>query len=275
MADLCDRYLAEHVEVHNKPRTRAENRRMVEQIIKPKLGRLKVEAVDHEDVDRLHRELKRTPRQANHVVAVLSQDVQPRRALEAAPAQQQSLPAHRALPRDRARPLSSSADELERIGAAMREMETEGRRSDPKIATCIRFLALVGCRLNEAVALDLGDDRLRTGAWTLPDAKAGARTVMLGAPALALLAVLARTEGRAFVREDGRPVTVNMIERAWIGEGRNRGTARSGAPRHPGPGGRAGLCACTICGTGSAPTPAPPGSTPSWCAICSATRPWP
>ena len=72
VAALCDRYLVEHVELHNKARTQAENRRMVEQIIKPKIGRLKVEAVDHEDVERLHRELKWTPRQANHAVAVLS-----------------------------------------------------------------------------------------------------------------------------------------------------------------------------------------------------------
>jgi integrase len=41
---------------------------------------------------------------------------------------------------------------------------------------------------------------------------------MLGAPALALLASLERTKGRAFVRKDGKPVTVNMIERAWIGD---------------------------------------------------------
>src|SRR5262245_18038087 len=32
VSDLCDRFLAEHVEPHNKPRTRAEYRRMIEQI---------------------------------------------------------------------------------------------------------------------------------------------------------------------------------------------------------------------------------------------------
>jgi integrase len=99
----------------------------------------------------------------------------------------------------------------------MREMEAEGKlRSED--ATCIRFLAVVGCRLSEAVALDLSNVNFKTGVWTLPDAKAGTRTVMLGAPALALLAGLGRTTGRAFVREDGSPVTVNTIERAWIGE---------------------------------------------------------
>ena len=47
VATLCDRYLSEHVEPHNKPRTIVENRRIVERIIKPKLGRLKIEAVEH------------------------------------------------------------------------------------------------------------------------------------------------------------------------------------------------------------------------------------
>jgi integrase len=216
MADLCARYLEEHVDIHNKPRTRAENRRMVEQIIKPKIGRLKVEAVEHDDVARLHRELKRTPRQANHVVAVISKmmnlaELWKLRPLNSNPCQH--LKRYPEVERDRY-PL---LDELERIGGAMREMETEGKlRSED--ATCIRFLAFVGCRLNEAVELDLADVNFRTGAWTLPDAKAGARTVMLGAPALALLASLGRTKGRAFVRKDGKPVTVNMIERAWIGD---------------------------------------------------------
>jgi integrase len=216
VAALCDRYLAEHVDIHNKLRTRAENRRMVEQIIKLKMGHRKVEAIDHDDVARLHRELKRTPRQANHVVAVLSKMFNLAELWKLRPLNSNPCRHIRRYPeteRDRY-PLP---EELERIGLTLREMETEGRlRAED--ATCIRFLAFVGCRLNEAVDLDLGDVNFRTGAWTLPDAKGGARAVMLGAPALALLAGLGRTTGRAFVRDDGKPVTVNMIERAWIGE---------------------------------------------------------
>jgi integrase len=222
VAELCDRYLAEHVDVHNKPRTRAENRRMVERIIKPKLGHLKVEAIDHDDVARLHRELKRTPRQANHAVAILSKmfnlaevwkddSNKKLRPLNSNPCRH--LQRYQETARDRF-PLP---EELERVGVAMREMEVEGGLR-PEIAACIRFLALVGCRLSEAVELDLRNVDFRTGAWTLPNAKAGARTVMLGAPALALLASMERTTGRAFVREDGTPITTHMVERAWIGD---------------------------------------------------------
>ena len=59
MTELCDRFLAEHVEVHNRPSTAVGYRRMVEKIIKPRLGRLKVEAVDHPTVERLHRQMRR------------------------------------------------------------------------------------------------------------------------------------------------------------------------------------------------------------------------
>ena len=93
---LCDRYLEEHVEPHNKPRTVVENRRMVERIIKPKLGRIKVEAVEHDDIAKLHRDLKATPRRANHVVAVLEMFNLAER-WTAAPAEQQPLPASQAV----------------------------------------------------------------------------------------------------------------------------------------------------------------------------------
>jgi integrase len=242
VADLCARYLAEHVDIHNKPRTRAENRRMVEQIIKPKIGRLKVGAVEYDDVARLHRDLKATPRQANHIVAVLSKMFNlaerwkgedgktPLRPLNSNPCRH--INRYPENERDR----YPEPEELERIGNAMREMESEGALLSED-AACIRFLALVGCRLNEAVDLDLAKVNFRTGAWTRPD-KDGTRTVMLGAPALALLASLGRIAGRAFVRQDGRPLTVNMIEKAWGGD---KAHSKSRKKSRPGIRDRAGV----------------------------------
>jgi integrase len=211
---LCERFITDHVE-NKKPRTRAEYTRLVERIIKPKLGRLKVEAVESEDIERLHRELKPTPRQANHVVAVLSKmfNLAERwklRPLNSNPCRH--LERYSETERDR----YPKPEELERIGAAIRTMAPERAISAGDVA-CIQFLALVGCRLSEAVALDLADVDFRTGAWTLRDAKAGDRIVMLGAPALALLVGLDRTTGRAFVRADDTPVTINTVEKAWAG----------------------------------------------------------
>jgi integrase len=206
LAELCDRYVVEYSAVHHKPSNQAENRRMIEQIIKPRLGRLKVEALDHDDVARLHRDLKRTPRQANHVVAVLSKMMNLAELWRLRPLNSNPCRHLKRYP-ENARDKYASPDELERIGAALRELEAAGK-INPADAACIRFLALVGCRLSEAVALELHHVDFRTGEWRLPDAKTGKRTIMLGAPALALLAPLG-TRGRAFGR------SVDMVENAW------------------------------------------------------------
>ena len=215
-AALADRYLAEHVEVHNKPRTRVENRRMVEQIIKPKLGRLKAEAIEHDDVARLHREMKRTPRQANLTVALLSKMFNLAERWKIRPLNSNPCRHIERYPETK-RERFLSAVELERVGAALRAAETEGAIR-PEVAACIRLLALTGCRLSEAVSLTWDAIDSKGGVWRLADAKAGARTVPLGAPALALLASLGRSDGHVFASADGKPVTDNVIERAWIGE---------------------------------------------------------
>jgi integrase len=234
VSDLCDRYLTEHVEAKNKPRTRRENRRIVERIIKPRLGRLKVEAVEYEDVTRLHHDLWATPRQANLTVALLSKmfnlaerwrddSGQKLRALNSNPCKHiQRYP-------ENARDRYPKPDELSRIGVAMRDMEAE-RKLEPEEADCIRILAFVGCRLSEGIDLDLADVDFRSGEWTLRDAKAGDRTMILGAPALAILASLGRTTGRAFVRKDGRPITAAMIEKSWAGEKPRPNRRQKGKP---------------------------------------------
>jgi integrase len=217
MADLCDRHLAEHVDVHNKARTQAEVRSIVERIIKPKLGSMRVADVDHEDVARLHRQMRETPRQANFVVAVLSKMFNLAERWKLRP--QNSNPCkHLQRYRENARDRYASPDELQRIGAALRELESEDK-VNPADTACLRLLALVGCRLSEAVGLDLADVDFRTGAWALPDAKAGKRVVMLGAPALALLAPLG-TRGQAFGDR-----TSNTVEHAW-----SRVRAKAGIP---------------------------------------------
>jgi integrase len=211
MTTLCDRYLAEHVEPHNKPRTIVENRRMVERIIKPTLGRIKVEAVEHADIGRLHREMKATPRSANHVVAVLSKMFNLAELWKLRPLNSNPCRHIKRYPENE-RERFLDGEELERVGAVLREMEAGGS-VQPEIVACIRFLALTGCRLGEAVSATWDTIDAKAGVWRLPDAKAGARHVPLGAPALLLLASLERDGARVFGN-----VTAAKVERAWSGE---------------------------------------------------------
>ena len=72
VADLLDRYVADHVRKRNKLSVRAELERVVERYIRPALGSLKAAAVTRGDVEKLHRSLAATPRQANVVRAICS-----------------------------------------------------------------------------------------------------------------------------------------------------------------------------------------------------------
>jgi integrase len=211
VAALCDRYLAEYVEIHNKPSTGGENRRMVERIIKPRLGRLKVASINRGDGLKLHRELAGTPRQANHVVSILSKMMNFAEDLELRPVGSNPFRRVKRYP-EKARDRYLSAAELERLGSVLREVEAAGT-VDPMVAACIRFLVLTGVRIGEAVGLEWAHVDFEQSVLRLPDAKAGARVVPLDAPALALLAALDRA-GKVRVFE---PVTVGKVEKAWIG----------------------------------------------------------
>ena len=72
MSDLLDRYLEEHVWVHNRPTTRLEVERLVRRHIRPAFGHMKAAAVSRSDVMKLHGSMKGTARQANFVLSVLS-----------------------------------------------------------------------------------------------------------------------------------------------------------------------------------------------------------
>jgi integrase len=86
VSDLCDEYVEKHAEVKKRDKSVYEDRRMIEKIIKPKLGKHRVSAIEKDDVETLHGSLKKKnlPRpvdgrrvrdgryQANRVLALLS-----------------------------------------------------------------------------------------------------------------------------------------------------------------------------------------------------------
>ena len=72
VSDLADRYVMQHLEVKNKLSTQVEFRRLVENIIKPELGKIAASNVTRADISTLHHKHRGTPRQANIVLSVLS-----------------------------------------------------------------------------------------------------------------------------------------------------------------------------------------------------------
>jgi Arm DNA-binding domain/Phage integrase, N-terminal SAM-like domain len=70
--DLLDRYVKEHLEQRNRPRTIDSFKGIVERDIRPEIGHLKVAAVTRQDMHKLHAARSKTPRQANMIVSVCS-----------------------------------------------------------------------------------------------------------------------------------------------------------------------------------------------------------
>jgi integrase len=72
LADLAAEYLDQHATIKKREKSVYEDKRMLNNIILPKLGKLRVSAVTRRNVESLHNSLRKTPYQANRVLALLS-----------------------------------------------------------------------------------------------------------------------------------------------------------------------------------------------------------
>jgi integrase len=113
-------------------------------------------------------------------------------------------------------------DELARLGGALLAAGTEGLEVPgfisevPGFILLIRLLATTGMRLGEALGLSWSDVDLPGRAIRLRDAKAGARTVHLGAAAVAILDAVEDKSGYVIHGLDqSKPLPVSTAEKAW------------------------------------------------------------
>jgi integrase len=213
ISELADRFMAEHVEQKRKPGTAIFYRHLLDKVIRPELGATKADKLTRAQVARLHGSLKKTPFQANRVLAVIGsmyafagrsgivpEGTNPSRRID-------KFKEHR-------RERFLTGEELERLGSAIREAETKGIPWDvdeakpkakhlpkarsrftkigPFAAAAIRLLLLTGCRLREILHLKWRQVDLERGLLFLADSKTGKKTVILNAPAFAVLAGVER-----------------------------------------------------------------------------------
>ncbi len=216
VTQLCERYLADHVEPHNKPLTAREFRRLIEKFIKPQLGALKAEGVTRQDVVRLHRLMAETPRQANQTLAVLSKMFS---LAELWGVRMENSNPCRMVKRyaETKRERFLSEPELARMGEALRQAEASGSEAT-NTCNAIRLLALSGCRVGEVVSLRWEHVDFENGGLHLADAKAGARVHPIGAQAIALLASIPRIEDSPWIfqgKRSGDALSVYTVEGAW------------------------------------------------------------
>lgn len=210
---VADRYIHEHVMAHNKPSTQAEVRRIVETRIKPGLGTVRITLVGRSDIKAWHTSMSATPYEANRALAYLSKMLS-LAATDWELCENNPCIGIKRFP-ERARERFFSDEELARIGAALAAAERDGTEL-PGFVLLVRLLAVTGMRLGEALRLSWTNIDIGARAIRLPDAKTGARTVHLGAAAVA---VLDAVEKRSFYVVHGldpvQPLSVGSAHRAW------------------------------------------------------------
>ena len=217
---LADRFLAEHAEIHEKPKTPREDRRMLDKIIRPRLGRKRVVDVTHDHVARLHRSLRETPIQANRCVSLLRRVFNLAERWELRP-EGTNPTRHVRWFKEKRRERFLSPEELARLGEALRAEAEKPRADRRKLAQvrgsveAIRLLILTGCRVNEVLSLRWEHVDFRGAALRLPDSKTGQKAVPLGAPALEALDRLRKRNGSEFVFPGNSGGPRKEIRRVW------------------------------------------------------------
>jgi integrase len=215
--ELAEIFLEQHVDAKRKGSTAKEYRRQFNVNVNPLLGRTRVCEITHADVSQLHHALRNSPYVANRVVSLLSKMFSWARTRGVKLSEGNPAAGIERFKEEK-RKLFLTADELSKVGAAMRDMLNEGTLN-PQEAAAIRLLLFIGCRLNEILTLEWGFVDITNAVLRLPDSKTGAKLVPLSAPALAVLKELPREKGNPFVITSPRlngPRHLINLEKPWL-----------------------------------------------------------
>lgn len=240
VSELLDKYLSDHVDVHNAESTQREVRRLVDARIRPAIGNLTIASVTRSDIAKLHRAMGGTPRTANLALSILSKAFALAEMWHLRP--EYSNPARRIERYEEStRERFLSADELGRLGAALQEARELGlpyvtngeERSKhlpkaddlrappmPIAVAAIELLLFTGARRSEILDLEWRHVDLDAGTIALPDRKGGERRPHpVSAAVVDILKGLPHPKGAKFVLQ--RPsdpklaMTASYVETAW------------------------------------------------------------
>ena len=203
VADLAERYMEAHVEVHCNVHTQGIYRGSLRNHILPALGSMPLASVGRAEVAALHYRLRETPRAANRALMVLSKIFSLAEAWGLASGG--GNPCRYVLRyKEGRRERFLTDDEYRRVGRALCALEAEGPVPARAVAA-LRLLMLTGCRSGEILTLRWSDIDRKAGELRLRDAKAGPRMVPLTPAALQVLAGIKRVRRSPWVITGARP----------------------------------------------------------------------
>jgi integrase len=194
--EVAMRFMSEHA-VNLAESSAKEYQRLLNKLILPALGKIKITDVARQDISKLHHSLRETPYAANRVLAVLGKLFNLAEAWGYRP--DHSNPClHVKKYHEEARERMLSAQEIGRLGEALR-----GFNGSPYAVAAIKLLVFTGARLSEVLRLQWEQIDFDRGEVRLANHKTrrtrGAKTIHLPPPALEVLARLPRIEGNPHV----------------------------------------------------------------------------
>ena len=209
---LAEQFLEIHV-AKKKPRTEQTYRALIDRLILPELGALRVPDLTAVHVGTLHYKLRPTRVTANRTVTLLSKILGwgHRNGFPLAGDNPcQGLEKYAERPRERfLRP-----NELTRLGDALVAAEADPAKLYQVAA--VRLLIFTGARMTEVLTLRWQWIDLDKGIARLPDSKSGAKTIHLSAPARAVLDALPRVTGNPYVIVGGKTgAHLVNLEKPW------------------------------------------------------------
>jgi len=207
VADLCARYLEEHAAAFKRERSRKEDGSLIRLWVAPSLGRRKVDDIEIEDIERLHRRITvhGAPVSANRTVALCSKMF----ALSIRWRMRDSNPVagiKRNAEQKRRRYLKG--DELRRLSDVLAQYRNQ------TAANAVRLLLLTGARRGELFAAQWSEFDLTAGTWTKPSAHTKTKIeheIPLSAPVRLLLAQMQAERTGAFLFP-GPGATGHLVE---------------------------------------------------------------
>jgi integrase len=196
------------VQAKRKAATQRDYQWMLRSSAVAKLRKQAVTRITRADIACLHAEMRDTPSQANRLIAVISSlytFLEKRGLVPDGMNPTKRTEKYREVRRER----FLSKDELERLGAAIDEGETDGLPwgldpekpqskhvaklenqrvvLSPDVANAFRLLTLTGARLREILHLRWEHVDLERGLLLLPDSKTGRKTIVLNDAAIRIL----------------------------------------------------------------------------------------
>lgn len=193
VADLVADYLQRHALPNKRPVSVRSDRSMLDRLILPHLGKVKVAAVTRRDVEIIHTGLRTKPYRANRVLALLSKMFN----LAVAWGWRGDNPA-KGIPRfheDR-RQRWLSAEELSRLWAALQA------HPNRRASNAVKLLVLTGARRSEVLNATWDQFDMDRGVWTKPSHHTKQKRtehVPLSGPTLALLAALRAEANQSYL----------------------------------------------------------------------------